>query len=99
MPYDSTLFPDAPFFRTVHGELFGDTWEWDGTDWIQKTPATSPPPRECHAMAYDSTRERVVLFGGTDGSGFLGDTWEWDGTDWIQKTPATSARSSKRHTA
>ena len=26
--------------------------------------------------------ERVVMFGGEDGSGKLGDTWEYDGTTW-----------------
>jgi hypothetical protein len=38
-------------------------------------------------MAYDSSRSRVVLFGGTISS-FGGptpvDTWEWDGTTWTQ---------------
>jgi hypothetical protein len=37
-------------------------------------------------MAYDSTRERVVLFGGLSSVNgpFLGDTWEWDGSFWTQ---------------
>ena len=42
-----------------------DTWEWDGTNWIQRAPATSPTARAGHAMAYDSIRGRVVLFGGS----------------------------------
>ena len=33
-------------------------------------------------MVYDSVRERVVLFGGTDFTTALEDTWEWDGVDW-----------------
>ncbi|MEK7606635.1 MAG: hypothetical protein AAB444_00320, partial [Patescibacteria group bacterium] len=32
--------------------------------WIQRTPATNPSARSFHAMAYDSTRGKVVLFGG-----------------------------------
>ncbi len=36
-----------------------------------------------HAVAYDSARERVVLFG-------LGQTWEWDGGSWIKRFPATN---------
>ena len=37
------------------------------------------------AMAYDSARERIVLFGGrTDRSGDLNDTWEWDGRTWTR---------------
>src|SRR5207247_1336868 len=76
--------------------ILADTWEWDGTNWTQQTPATSPPARAGHSLAYDSARGRVVLFGGcastvTVGAGdFLADTWEWDGTTWIQMAPATS---------
>src|SRR2546421_3827106 len=35
---------------------FGDTWEWDGTDWTQASPATSPVQRDNAAMAFDSAR-------------------------------------------
>ena len=35
-----------------------DTWSWNGTEWAQLNPATSPPARTNHAMAYDSTRTR-----------------------------------------
>ena len=38
-----------------------------------------------HALAYDSGRSRVVLFGGEDAAfAPLGDTWEWDGDEWTQ---------------
>ncbi|MBI1851378.1 MAG: IPT/TIG domain-containing protein [Planctomycetes bacterium] len=59
--------------------------------WSPLSPATSPPVRQSHSMAFDSTRGRVVVFGGFDGmGGYLNDTWEWDGTNWMQMTPATS---------
>ena len=38
--------------------------------------------RNAHAMAYDSDRGRVILFGGADESKVRGDTWEWDGRRW-----------------
>lgn len=42
------------------------------------------------AIAYDSTRQRVVLFGGNHSGGDLAsDTWEWDGTTWQQQLPVT----------
>ena len=71
---------------------FGDTWEWDGAHWIERSPIASPPARFGHAMAYDAARGRVVLFGGYSFlSGLaLSDTWEWDGTAWTAATPATS---------
>ena len=58
------------------------------------TPAALAP-RDSHGMAFDPTRERVVLFGGFGTAGVpLGDTWEWEGppprNGWVQRTPATS---------
>ena len=53
--------------------------------WTPITPAggVAPPARYRAAIAYDSARGRVVLFGGrTSNSTVLGDTWEWDGTAW-----------------
>lgn len=59
------------------------------TDWVQG-PAQGPPARAAAAEAYDSTRGRTVLFGGTTSassaasSTFDGDTWENDGATWTQ---------------
>lgn len=55
-----------------------DTWEWNGSSWIQVT-AVGPGERRAHAMAFDSQRWRTVLFGGLviGGSAVIGDTWEW----------------------
>jgi hypothetical protein len=58
-----------------------DTWEWDGTDWVQRAPANAPGGRYGHALAYDGARGRVVLFAGYFGP--QSDTWEWDGTTWF----------------
>ncbi len=71
--------------------VVADTWEWNGTNWTQRTPATAPPARQTHAMAYDSARGVTVLFGGSNVTGTsFGDTWEWNGTNWIQRTPASA---------
>ncbi len=64
-----------------------DTWSWNGSTWTLRTPAHVPPARSRHAMAYDSARRRIVMFGGSSDYEFsrnsvLGDTWEWDGQDW-----------------
>ena len=65
---------------------FDDTWEFDGTTWIEKFPATSPPARTMTAMAYNPVEGRVVLFGGSEESApnstAFDDTWEYDGTNW-----------------
>lgn len=70
------------------GSLGNETWEWDGTNWNQRNPATSPTSRCYHAMVYDLARQRVVLYGGQDsGRLWQEDTWEWDGSTWVQRGP------------
>ena len=52
--------------------------------WTQKQDV-GPSARAGHAVAYDTARQRVVLFGGrAEGGTAQGDTWEWDGADWTQ---------------
>lgn len=64
------------------------TWEWDGSSWSLASTA-GPAARYGHAMAYDSTRNKTVLFGGyADGLGYASDTWEWDGSTWTQVATA-----------
>src|SRR5437660_9983239 len=62
----------------LYGEtVLGDTWTWSGGQWTQRTPATAPSPRYGAAMAYDEPRQRIVLFGGFDGTKHFADTWAW----------------------
>jgi uncharacterized protein (TIGR03437 family) len=71
----------------------GDTWTWDTVlNWRQNTfLATKPSARALHAMAYDSVRGQVVLFGGVDSNGdILNDTWVYSGGTWTQKSPPVS---------
>ena len=69
--------------------LYNDTWEYDGINWIQCSPANRPTARREHTMVYDSVRGVIVLFGGLDVNGtILDDTWEYDGTHWVQRSPA-----------
>ncbi|MCC6782405.1 MAG: hypothetical protein IT457_06150 [Planctomycetes bacterium] len=66
-------------------ENWGDTWEWDGTDWTRVMPGTSPSPRTSLAMVYQALRGRPLLFGGsTLGVSSHDDTWEY-----LQPFPAT----------
>lgn len=62
----------------------GETWAWDGEEWTQLAD-TGPGPRSA-AMAYDSERDRIVLFGGEGPFGvpIFADTWEWNGEEWTQ---------------
>ena len=64
------------------------------TTGLRSTPPTAPPVRELAGAAYDSVRDRIVLFGGSIRPTApterlltetpLHDTWEFDGTNWTQ---------------
>ncbi len=75
-----------------------DTWEWDpraGT-WTERTSTGSKPSqRYGHAMAFDGTRKKVVLFGGWDMSTGLAksDLWDWDPTTGIWTQRLTGAET------
>ncbi|HET9373235.1 MAG TPA: hypothetical protein VFO19_23390 [Vicinamibacterales bacterium] len=63
--------------------LFGVTWEWDGERWTPMQDV-GVGARSGHAMAFDSGRGVVVLFGGLRGfvqapnpARLRGDTWEY----------------------
>ncbi len=61
-----------------------DTWTWDGKAW-KVSAVVGPPTRYVHAMAYDSARHRIVLFGGGQTSPPyrpMSDVWEWNGNTW-----------------
>jgi hypothetical protein len=98
MAYD-VLQQRTVLFGGTAGVFVGpmaDTWAWDGSNWIQHTPATSPPARSGHALSYDILRRRVVLFGG-EGPDQRDAVWEWDGTNWSMITPATSPPARRHH--
>ncbi|HIE71069.1 MAG TPA: hypothetical protein EYP98_13340, partial [Planctomycetes bacterium] len=71
-------------------------WEYDGVDWTQSTPASSPSARYNHAMVYDSVRGKVVMFGG-QAPGTTNDTWEYDGVNWTQVTTTSSPSARYAH--
>jgi MYXO-CTERM domain-containing protein len=69
-----------------------DIWEWDSTagTWSERTVAGGKPSqRYGHAMAFDGTRSKVLVFGGWDMSNgaVKNDLWEWEPTTgaWTQR--------------
>ncbi|MCR9246950.1 MAG: kelch repeat-containing protein [bacterium] len=81
---------------TRAGPVLADTWEWDGSRWLDVS-TFGPAPRQGAAMAWDDQRQRVVLFGGGAGPSPFGGTWEWDGTNWNQLNPAASPIGRQFH--
>jgi hypothetical protein len=93
---------------TDYGHPLNDTWALsfgDSVSWSQLTPAGSPPPpRVSHSAMYDPLRQRVIVFGGFDGTNYdLNDTWALSlagGTfEWAQLSPAGSTPTREYHTA
>ena len=75
-------------------DFFDETWTYDTelAVWTNLSSSPSPPPRDDGMMAYDSTRLRMVLFGGSGPTGALTDTWTYFSVSntWALMSPATS---------
>jgi hypothetical protein len=75
-------------------DLCGALWEWDGATWTQRPLPGSPYRRKEHAMAYDSTRGRILLFGGAPGTFNCGEgagsrcTYTWELNNGAAARPA-----------
>ncbi len=79
-----------------------ETWVYDlsANIWTNKNPTGSKPSaREYHAMASVHGDDKVVLFGGYNGSGYETDTWIYDfsANQWAEKSPTTSPSGRKGH--
>jgi hypothetical protein len=58
--------------------LLADVWTYDPVSGTWDSTGRSgrlPSARFMHAMVYDSTRDRLILFGGMDDDGVTNDTW------------------------
>jgi hypothetical protein len=55
-----------------------DLWSWDGVRWTELQPAGPASRGGNPGLAYDPSRDRVVLWGG----GLLDGIWEWDRRGW-----------------
>ncbi len=55
---------------------FVRTWHFDGERWQRLSDDPGPSARSNAAMAYDSTRHRLILFGGRGREQQFHDTWE-----------------------
>ncbi|MFN7971015.1 MAG: hypothetical protein U0166_01470 [Acidobacteriota bacterium] len=84
--YDGVACFDVAGDRSFSMDTFsGETWVSSGG--VSTQLATAPLPvrlRDNSAIAYDSARSRVVLFGGRKANLLVTDTWEFDGATWLQ---------------
>ena len=71
-------------FSPYVGIELDHTYTFDGVKWERKRPEVSPSARQEPVMAYDSTRQQVVLYSGDSSEN---DCWLWDGTSWTEVPP------------
>jgi formylglycine-generating enzyme len=81
--------------ETVSDDLF----EWDGARWHESSVYPRPSSRAGAALAYDTQRGMVVLFGGdtaaNGGAKLVNDTWTYDGESWEQSFPVSAPTPRK----
>jgi hypothetical protein len=100
LAYDEITRQVVFFGGWTNGVDYGDTWTYNGVDWVQQQPVTSPPARADNGLAFDPVLKRVVLFGGLAGAcedcgqGRLNDTWVWNGINWSQVQTSVSPSPS-----
>jgi hypothetical protein len=73
----------AVIFGGAYVGAKNDTWSYAGHAWSRLVP-TSPAGRVAAAMAWDSAKQEVVLYGGYDPTGplYYTDTWTFVGGVW-----------------
>jgi hypothetical protein len=62
--------------RDSNNTVFNDVWLWSGASWTQLS--SGPAGLHSAAMCYDSIRQKVVMFGGTDNTTISAVTYEWE---------------------
>jgi hypothetical protein len=71
-----------------------DTWEWDGTAWSERSPATMPPGARSTQLVYDIGRSEMIACI-SDGPATSAQTWRWDGANWTDlQQPCPSGSDS-----
>ncbi len=72
-----------------------DTWEFDGSSWVQISTPVAPPAREQAGLSFMLGQDVCILHGGSAGAGLLGDTWSWNGLAWTQVAGVGPAARAK----
>jgi len=86
----SVLFGGVPSSGEQAAKL-NETWEYNASLnlWVNRTAnvGASPTQRAYCSMAFDSSRNVSVLFGGVDMDlSYLNETWEYNGASWSNVT-------------
>jgi hypothetical protein len=87
MAYDPAAREVILFGGDDRQTALADTWRWDGRQWIELHPASSPPGLVNPMLGYDPASRRLVLAGGARLAGGTlhpqAGSWTWDGSTWV----------------
>ncbi|MCE7737660.1 MAG: hypothetical protein GPJ54_22405 [Candidatus Heimdallarchaeota archaeon] len=101
MVYNSVNEKIILYGGLLDGVFGSDTWEFDyiSNAWKELNPLKSPKPFGYHAMAYDSTENKVIMFGGISTVYVTGETWEYDydTNNWTELKPSYSPTARRYH--
>jgi pimeloyl-ACP methyl ester carboxylesterase len=64
-----------------------ETWLFDGSNWTQLITAGTPASRDQAMLAYDKSRQVMVLFGGSNPDSL---TWELASSNWVSRATANA---------
>ncbi len=88
-------------FGGYNGSVYlGDTWAYDidADSWTNLGPSGSvPEARDGHSLVYDSSNQKVYLFGGWNGAKEFDDTWVYDpgANTWTELRPGGSIPAAR----
>jgi hypothetical protein len=77
----------------VVATIVSDTWEWDGTTWLQRVTGAQLTGSGTHAMAFDPVAGRTVLMQRASQTDQRLAVWTWDGSVWQSVATPTVATS------
>ena len=84
--------------QNAGGRYYGDTWEWNGSYWLELLTAGGPGARRGIKAVFDATIGRTVIYGGASlQTGLAADTWEWDGVLWKDRSGAKGPPAMSDH--
>jgi hypothetical protein len=89
MAFTDPLSGHASMVGGYDGFLFQNiTWQWTGTNWRARNPATWITARGAAIVANDYGHGKVVIFGGLADLN-PNNTWTWDGVTWTLENPSS----------
>jgi hypothetical protein len=98
---DAAIATNGKFIILFGGRgsgLFNDTWLYDfqNSSWTELFPSLSPSPRLGSAMTRIWNEDKIILFGGQQGTTLLSDTWSFNITNLEWSSINTTIHPSSR---